>query len=61
MHAGLIDYVTGQVGIDYMANVGGAVHGHPGGTVAGARAMRQAVDKTPGEEYRAAIAKWGYC
>jgi ribulose 1,5-bisphosphate carboxylase large subunit-like protein len=61
MHAGLIDYVTGQVGIDYMANVGGAVHGHPGGTVAGARAMRQAVDKMPGEEYRAAIAKWGYC
>jgi len=61
MHAGLIDYVTGQVGIDYMANVGGAVHGHPGGTVAGARAMRQAVDKTPGEEYRVAIAKWGYC
>lgn len=61
MHAGLIDYVTGQVGIDYMANVGGAVHGHPGGTVAGARAMRQAVDKTPGEEYRIAIDKWGYC
>jgi len=61
MHAGLIDYVTGQVGIDYMANVGGAVHGHPGGTVAGARAMRQAIDKTPGEEYRVAIEKWGYC
>jgi ribulose-bisphosphate carboxylase large chain len=61
MHPGLIDYVTGQVGIDYMANVGGAVHGHPGGTVSGARAMRQAVDKTPGEEYRVAIAKWGYC
>jgi ribulose 1,5-bisphosphate carboxylase large subunit-like protein len=61
MHAGLIDYVTGQVGIDYMANVGGAVHGHPGGTVAGARAMRQAVDKTPGEEYRVAIDKWGHC
>ena len=61
MHAGLVDYVTGQVGIDYMANVGGAVHGHPGGTVAGARAMRQAIDKTPGEEYRIAIDKWGHC
>jgi ribulose-bisphosphate carboxylase large chain len=61
MHAGLVDYVTGQVGTDYMANVGGAVHGHPGGTVAGARAMRQAIDKTPGEEYRIAIDKWGHC
>jgi ribulose 1,5-bisphosphate carboxylase large subunit-like protein len=61
MHAGLIDYVTGRVGIDYMANAGGAVHGHPGGTVAGARAIRQSIDKTPGEEYSIAIAKWGCC
>jgi ribulose-bisphosphate carboxylase large chain len=61
MHAGLIDYVTSRVGIDYMANAGGAVHGHPGGTVAGARAIRQSIDKTPGEEYSIAIAKWGCC
>jgi ribulose-bisphosphate carboxylase large chain len=61
MHAGLVDYVTELVGNDFLANAGGAVHGHPGGTVAGARAMRQAIDKTPGEEYRVAIDKWGHC
>jgi len=60
MHAGLIDYVTDAVGKDYMANVGGAIHGHPGGTVAGARAIRQAVDHLPGVEYDQAIEKWGY-
>ena len=58
-HPGLVDKVTEIAGTDYLANAGGAVHGHPGGTVAGARAMRQAVDKTPGAEYDIAIAKWG--
>jgi ribulose-bisphosphate carboxylase large chain len=58
-HPGLVEKVTALAGNDYLANVGGAVHGHPGGTVAGARAMRQAVDKTYGPEYDQAIAKWG--
>lgn len=58
-HPGLIDYVNETVGIDYMANVGGALHGHPGGTGAGVRAMRQAIDKDYGPEYEAAIEKWG--
>lgn len=59
MHPGLVNHITDLVGTDYMANVGGAVHGHPGGTIAGARAMRQAIDKTYGEEYTVAINKWG--
>lgn len=59
MHPGLVDRVTEIAGIDYLANSGGAVHGHPGGTIAGARAMRQAVDKTYGPEYDQAITKWG--
>jgi ribulose-bisphosphate carboxylase large chain len=59
MHPGLIDRVTEIAGLDYLANAGGSVHGHPGGTTAGALAMRQAVDKTYGPEYDAAIAKWG--
>lgn len=46
-HPGPVEKVTEIAGADYLANAGGAVHGHPGGTVAGARAMRQA------------IAKWG--
>lgn len=58
-HPGLVDYVTSRVGIDYLANAGGAVHGHPGGTIAGAKAMRQAVDGNFGKEYDQAIEKWG--
>ena len=58
-HPGLLEKVSALAGNDYLANVGGAVHGHPGGTVAGARAMRQAIDKTYGLEYDEAIAKWG--
>jgi ribulose 1,5-bisphosphate carboxylase large subunit-like protein len=59
MHPGLVDYVTEIAGNDYLANAGGAVHGHPGGTIAGARAMRQAIDHNYQTEYDQAIAKWG--
>lgn len=58
-HPGLVEKVTELVGVDYLANAGGAVHGHPNGTVSGARAMRQAVDKSYGDEYHTAIKKWG--
>ena len=58
-HPGLVDKITKLAGNDYMANVGGAMHGHPGGTRAGSAAMRQAIDKTYGPEYDQAIAKWG--
>lgn len=59
MHPGIVNYVTDTLGCDYMANVGGAIHGHPLGTVSGARAMRQAIDKDFSLEYDMAIAKWG--
>jgi ribulose 1,5-bisphosphate carboxylase large subunit-like protein len=59
MHPGLIDSITEKVGVDYMANVGGAIHGHPKGTNAGALAMRQAIDKNHSDEYYQAIHKWG--
>lgn len=36
--------VTDKVGIDYMANVGGHIHGHPQGTRAGALAMKESID-----------------
>jgi len=58
-HPGMVDWVTKEVGIDYLANSGGAIHGHPGGTLAGARAMRQAVDGTHGAEYKEAVDLWG--
>tara|TARA_R110000822_G_scaffold13216_1_gene47071 strand:- start:1118 stop:2305 length:1188 start_codon:yes stop_codon:yes gene_type:complete len=59
MHAGLVNKVTDKFGIDYMANVGGSIHGHPDGTLSGAKAMRQAIDHDFGEEYDKAILKWG--
>jgi len=59
LHPGLVDKITSLVGNDYLGNAGGAIHGHPNGTLAGALAMRQAVDKTYGKEYTQAIEKWG--
>jgi ribulose-bisphosphate carboxylase large chain len=59
MHPGLINATTKRFGIDYMANVGGAIHGHPSGTKSGVRAMRQAIDGYYGTEYKEAIEKWG--
>jgi ribulose-bisphosphate carboxylase large chain len=49
MHPGLVNKTTELFGVDYMANVGGAIHGHPEGTGAGVRAMRQAIDGTFGQ------------
>lgn len=59
-HPGLVEKVNQLAGTDYLANSGGAIHGHPGGTIAGATAMRQAIDKTYGSEYNTAIEKWGF-
>lgn len=60
MHPGIVNATSDKFGVDFLANVGGAIHGHPGGTLAGAKAMRQAIDKTPGPEFKVAIDQWGY-
>lgn len=59
MHPGLVQANRQQFGNDFIANVGGAIHGHPMGTLAGARAMRQAIDGDHDKEYHSAITKWG--
>ena len=59
MHPGLVKAINSRFGIDYMANVGGALHGHPGGTKSGTIAMRSAIDNNESEEYNQAINKWG--
>lgn len=59
MHPGLTQKINEKFGIDYMANCGGAIHGHPNGTLAGAKAMRQSIDGNYGLEYELAIARWG--
>ena len=48
-----------EIGNDFMANCGGAIHGHPSGTLAGTKAMKQAIDKNYQTEYYEAIKKWG--
>lgn len=44
MHADLVSPITERFGVDWMANVGGAIHSDPEGTKAGCTRMRQAVD-----------------
>ena len=60
MHPGIVSAIVKRFGNDFMANCGGSIHGHPGGTVKGAMAMKQAIDKNLGVEYEEAIQKWGY-
>jgi ribulose-bisphosphate carboxylase large chain len=59
MHPGLVQSVTKEFGTDYMASAGGAIHGHPDGTKAGARAMKQAACGERGEEFEKAVSLWG--
>lgn len=71
MHPGLVNAIVSKFGRDAMLNVGGAVHGHPSGSQAGAMAMRQAIElSVEGKfskenmfrypELKEAIKKWGY-
>lgn len=61
MHPGLVQFINLYLGsVNWMANVGGALHGHPGGTKDGGLAMKQAINgETEKPEYKAAIEKWG--
>ncbi len=67
-HPGLVQTTVNNFGIDIMMSLGGSMHGHPSGTVSGAKAMRQAFDllfqKSPNKsdlkEYNEAIEKWGF-
>jgi ribulose-bisphosphate carboxylase large chain len=60
MNPGLVKYIESKIGYNFLANTGGAIHGHPGGSKSGALAMRQAIDGETGKkEYLEAIAKWG--
>lgn len=46
LHPGLAPSLMELFGKDFVIQAGGGIHGHSGGTVAGAKAMRQAVDAT---------------
>jgi ribulose-bisphosphate carboxylase large chain len=70
LHPGLVPSLLKILGKDIVIQAGGGIHGHPDGTVAGAKAMRQAVDATlqgialtryavEHEELKAALEIWG--
>jgi ribulose-bisphosphate carboxylase large chain len=46
LHPRLVPALLETFGNDVVLQAGGGIHGHPEGTVAGAKAMRQAVDAT---------------
>ena len=46
VHPGITDDIIKFMGNNVVIQAGGGVHGHPSGTIAGAKAMRQAVDAT---------------
>ena len=46
VYPGIVDKIMNIMGNDIVIQAGGGIHGHPAGTAAGARAMRQAVDAT---------------
>ncbi len=71
VHPGVVNEIIAMNGIDCVISAGGAIHGHPLGATAGAKAMRQAFDLalcSPDEkeakesqckEYQVAVQKWG--
>ena len=46
VYPGIVDKIIKLMGKNVVIQAGGGIHGHPAGTVAGAKAMRQAVDAT---------------
>jgi ribulose-bisphosphate carboxylase large chain len=69
LHPGLVPDLIEILGTDIIIQMGGGIHGHPGGTVAGARAARGAVEAVlkgisleeyaeDHEELKEALEKW---
>jgi len=69
LSAKLVPKILGDIGYDCAISAGGAIHGHPMGAIAGAKALRQAIDavmagtelKEYGKEHaelKAALDKW---
>lgn len=44
LHPALVEKVLNRLGTDIMLQIGGGIHGHPNGSYAGAKAMREAVE-----------------
>jgi ribulose-bisphosphate carboxylase large chain len=70
LHPGNVPFLVKHLGKNLAIQAGGGIHGHPDGTIAGARAMRQSVDATmkkislkeyakTHEELKKALDTWG--
>ena len=71
LHPGIVPDIIKMMGKDIVIQLGGGIHGHPSGTLAGAKATRQAIDATlkkiplktyakKNQELNSALKKWGY-
>ncbi|WP_255192214.1 type III ribulose-bisphosphate carboxylase [Natronobeatus ordinarius] len=70
LHPGVVDQLLETLGTTLIVQAGGGIHGHPDGTHAGAKALRQAVDASVAgtsleayaddhAELATALEKWG--
>lgn len=68
LHPASVPAEVAAFGRDVVLQAGGGIHGHPGGTLAGAKAFMQAIaaahagrrlDDRPPPELRAALRQWG--
>lgn len=70
LHPGLVPYVIRLLGTEIVVQAGGGIDGHPNGVMAGAKAMRAAIDASMlgeslaeyakrSKELKASIAYWG--
>ncbi|MFA5992630.1 MAG: type III ribulose-bisphosphate carboxylase [Candidatus Pacearchaeota archaeon] len=70
LHPGHVPFLIKHLGKDLVIQMGGGIHGHPGGTIYGAQAARQAVEATLKHislkeyardhlELKQALEKWG--
>lgn len=70
LHPGIVPNIMKLLGNDCLIQLGGGIHGHPSGSRAGAKSLRQAIDATlenvslkeyakKHEELKVALKKWG--
>lgn len=70
VHPGMVHRLVQDLGIDFIVNAGGGIHGHPGGPTAGGKAFCAAIDAAvqnvdpfqaakASPELKQALDKWG--
>ncbi|MEK6862172.1 MAG: RuBisCO large subunit C-terminal-like domain-containing protein, partial [Nanoarchaeota archaeon] len=71
IHPGIVPAILDRMGVDIAVQIGGGIHGHPKGSYAGAKAMRDAIEAymdgmsleekaKKSKELKQALDLWGY-